>query len=107
MVIDTLGLDTAKVNPKGGAIALGFVLLRFGAFVRELTFVFLRHPLGATGGRLLSSLIYELRRTDKKVGVATLCMGTGAGKATLIGEYSTPRSGVRRELTRPYRTVAE
>lgn len=38
-----------------------------------------RHPLGATGGRLLSSLIYELRRTDKKVGVATLCMGTGAG----------------------------
>ncbi|BGO89457.1 hypothetical protein NBRC10512v2_001415 [Rhodotorula toruloides] len=65
MVIDTLGLDTAKVNPKGGAIALG-------------------HPLGATGGRLLSSLITELIRTDKKAGVATLCMGTGAGKATLI-----------------------
>ncbi|KDE03031.1 acetyl-CoA acyltransferase [Microbotryum lychnidis-dioicae p1A1 Lamole] len=65
MVIETLGLDIKKVNPKGGAIALG-------------------HPLGATGGRLLSSLIYELKRTDKKVGVATLCMGTGAGKATLI-----------------------
>ena len=48
-----------------------------------------RHPLGATGGRLLSSLIYELRRTEKKVGVATLCMGTGAGKATLIGEFLT------------------
>ncbi|GAA5938830.1 hypothetical protein JCM3775_002002 [Rhodotorula graminis] len=65
MVTRELGLDTKKVNPKGGAIALG-------------------HPLGATGGRLLSSLIYELIRTDKKVGVATLCMGTGAGKATLI-----------------------
>ncbi|KAK4058853.1 hypothetical protein OIO90_000299 [Microbotryomycetes sp. JL221] len=65
MVMDTLGLDRSKVNPKGGAIALG-------------------HPLGATGGRLLSSLIYELRRTEQKVGVATLCMGTGAGKATLV-----------------------
>ncbi|ORY40625.1 putative acetyl-CoA C-acyltransferase precursor [Leucosporidium creatinivorum] len=65
MVIKTLGLESATVNPKGGAIALG-------------------HPLGATGGRLLSSLIYELRRTEKKVGIATLCMGTGAGKATLI-----------------------
>ncbi|BGP13741.1 hypothetical protein JCM10213_006429 [Rhodosporidiobolus nylandii] len=65
MTIRHLGLDEKKINPKGGAIALG-------------------HPLGATGGRLLSSLIYELRRTDKQVGVATLCMGTGAGKATLI-----------------------
>ncbi|GAA6047605.1 hypothetical protein JCM3770_001586 [Rhodotorula araucariae] len=65
MTIQHLGLDAKKINPKGGAIALG-------------------HPLGATGGRLLSSLIYELIRTDKKVGVATLCMGTGAGKATLI-----------------------
>ncbi|GAA5823241.1 hypothetical protein JCM10212_003601 [Sporobolomyces blumeae] len=65
MVMDTLKLDEAKVNPKGGAIALG-------------------HPLGATGGRLLTSLITELQRTGKDVGVATLCMGTGAGKATLI-----------------------
>lgn len=65
MVMDTLGLDAKKVNPKGGAIALG-------------------HPLGATGGRLLSSLLYELKRTEQKVGVATLCMGTGAGKATLV-----------------------
>lgn len=65
MVIESLKLDPSKVNPKGGAIALG-------------------HPLGATGGRLISSLIYELQRTGGKVGVATLCMGTGAGKATLI-----------------------
>lgn len=56
MVTRELGLDPKKINPKGGAIALG-------------------HPLGATGGRLLSSLIYELIRTDQKVGVATLCMG--------------------------------
>ncbi|KAM0755985.1 thiolase [Meredithblackwellia eburnea MCA 4105] len=65
MTMRHLDLDPSKVNPKGGAIALG-------------------HPLGATGGRLLSSLIYELRRTGKQTGVATLCMGTGAGKATLI-----------------------
>lgn len=65
MVIKTLDLEIAAVNPKGGAIALG-------------------HPLGATGGRLISSLITELHRTGKQVGVATLCMGTGAGKATLI-----------------------
>ena len=46
------------------------------------------HPLGATGGRLLTSLITELQRTGKDIGVATLCMGTGAGKATLIGALS-------------------
>lgn len=65
MVLQALDLDVKKVNPKGGAIALG-------------------HPLGATGGRLIASLIAELHRTNGKIGVATLCMGTGAGKATLI-----------------------
>ncbi|KAN0061822.1 hypothetical protein ACQY0O_005815 [Thecaphora frezii] len=65
MVIDTLKLDTQKVNPKGGAIALG-------------------HPLGASGGRLVTSLLTELRRTGKQVGIATLCCGTGYGKASLI-----------------------
>lgn len=65
MTIDHLQLDEAKVNPKGGAIALG-------------------HPLGATGGRLVSSLISELHRTDKQVGIATLCCGTGFGKASLF-----------------------
>lgn len=58
MTIDTLGLDSEKVNPKGGAIALG-------------------HPLGASGGRLVLSLLQELRRTQQSVGVATLCCGTG------------------------------
>ncbi|GAA5877733.1 hypothetical protein JCM1840_003342 [Sporobolomyces johnsonii] len=82
MVIDTLGLDVSKVNPKGGAIALG-------------------HPLGATGGRLLSSLIYELRRTEKKVGVTTLCMGTGAGKATLIVNEQASVRGCKRRQSQP------
>ncbi|PWN53463.1 putative acetyl-CoA C-acyltransferase precursor [Violaceomyces palustris] len=65
MTIDTLKLDINKVNPKGGAIALG-------------------HPLGASGGRLVTSLLLELRRTGQQVGVATLCCGTGYGKATLV-----------------------
>ncbi|PWN45117.1 thiolase [Ceraceosorus guamensis] len=65
MTIDTLGLDQSKVNVKGGAIALG-------------------HPLGASGGRLITSLLTELRRTGQSVGVATLCCGTGYGKSTLI-----------------------
>ncbi|MCO5596367.1 hypothetical protein L7F22_050428 [Adiantum nelumboides] len=65
MTIDHLGLDEDKVNVKGGAIALG-------------------HPLGASGGRLVTSLLAELRRTGKETGVATLCCGTGYGKATLV-----------------------
>ncbi|EFP83789.1 acetyl-CoA acyltransferase [Puccinia graminis f. sp. tritici CRL 75-36-700-3] len=65
MTIGHLNLDITKVNPKGGAIAIG-------------------HPLGATGGRLVSSLIHELRRTEKKIGVAALCCGTGFGKSSLF-----------------------
>ncbi|UZJ52831.1 hypothetical protein CBS101457_002151 [Exobasidium rhododendri] len=65
MTIDYLGIDEAQVNVKGGAIALG-------------------HPLGASGGRLVTSLLNELRRTGKQTGVATLCCGTGYGKASLI-----------------------
>ena len=42
------------------------------------------HPLGATGGRLAASLIHELRRTGKEVGVATLCIGTGASTPVLL-----------------------
>ncbi len=65
MVLTRSNLDHAKVNPKGGAIALG-------------------HPLGASGGRLVTSLLAELRRTGQQVGVATLCCGTGYGKASLV-----------------------
>lgn len=92
MVIQALDLDIAKVNPKGGAIALGFVsLLSVSAHRTDASICCNRHPLGATGGRLISSLITELHRTGKQIGVATLCMGTGAGKATLIGECDLSR----------------
>ncbi|MEC5423555.1 acetyl-CoA C-acetyltransferase [Virgibacillus sp. C22-A2] len=60
-----LGLDREKVNVNGGAIALG-------------------HPVGASGTRVLYSLIKELRRRDKKYGVASLCIGGGQGIAMVI-----------------------
>lgn len=63
--IRTLGVDMEKVNPKGGAIALG-------------------HPLGATGARQLATLLPELRRQDQRVGVVSMCVGTGMGMASLI-----------------------
>jgi acetyl-CoA acyltransferase 1 len=53
-----LGLDLKKVNPKGGAIAFG-------------------HPLGMTGARQVSTLLYELKRTNQKIGVTSMCIGTG------------------------------
>src|SRR5436189_2179653 len=60
-----LGLDREKVNVKGGAIALG-------------------HPLGATGTRLVITLLYELRRRKKKYGLATACTGGGQGIAMMV-----------------------
>jgi len=60
-----LGLDRAKVNVNGGAIALG-------------------HPLGATGTRLVITLLYELRRRHKKYGLATACIGGGQGIAMVV-----------------------
>ncbi|MEZ4506309.1 MAG: hypothetical protein R2848_10850 [Thermomicrobiales bacterium] len=63
--IDQLGLDPAKVNPNGGAIALG-------------------HPLGATGARMMTTLVHELERSGGRYGLATLCIGTGQGMAMLI-----------------------
>lgn len=65
MTIDTLKLDQSQVNVKGGAIALG-------------------HPLGASGGRLTTSLLSELRRTGKQTGVITLCCGTGYGVSSFV-----------------------
>ena len=58
--IDELGLDPDKVNVNGGAIALG-------------------HPLGMSGGRLITMLIHELRRTGGRYGLATMCIGVGPG----------------------------
>ena len=63
--IDELGLDPARVNVNGGAIALG-------------------HPLGMTGGRLVTMLVHELRRTGGHYGLATMCIGVGQGIATIV-----------------------
>ena len=63
--VKELGLPLEKVNPKGGAIAFG-------------------HPLGCTGARQISTLLTELKRTGKKVGVTSMCVGTGMGMASVI-----------------------
>ena len=63
--IDELGLDPGKVNVNGGAIALG-------------------HPLGMSGGRLITMLAHELCRTGGRYGLATMCIGVGQGIATVI-----------------------
>ncbi|KAJ5578125.1 uncharacterized protein N7459_007089 [Penicillium hispanicum] len=63
--VNTLGLDHAKVNPRGGAIALG-------------------HPLGATGARQIATILSEARRTKKKILVTSMCIGTGQGMAGLF-----------------------
>jgi acetyl-CoA C-acetyltransferase len=60
-----LGLDPAKVNPNGGAVALG-------------------HPIGATGCILTIKCIYELQRTGKRYGLVTMCIGGGQGIAAVI-----------------------
>jgi len=57
--------DMAKVNPNGGAIALG-------------------HPVGATGARLITSALHELERTDGQFGLVTMCCGGGLGTGTII-----------------------
>lgn len=54
-----------QVNPKGGAIALG-------------------HPLGCTGARQIATLLHELRRTNKRYGVVSMCIGTGMGAAAVF-----------------------
>ncbi len=60
-----LGLDPEKTNVNGGAIALG-------------------HPVGASGARILISLIYEMQKRDSKYGLATLCIGGGMGTALIV-----------------------
>lgn len=64
-VIGDLGLDRAKVNPLGGAIALG-------------------HPLGATGAIRVATLLHGLRRHKQKYGMVTMCIGTGMGAASVF-----------------------
>ncbi|HSB52952.1 MAG TPA: thiolase family protein [Gemmatimonadales bacterium] len=60
-----LGLDSSKVNIYGGAIALG-------------------HPLGASGARILTTLVHALRRTGGRYGLATMCIGVGQGIAMVV-----------------------
>ena len=60
-----VGWDTEKVNVNGGAIAIG-------------------HPIGASGARILTTLLYEMQRRDAKKGLATLCIGGGMGIAMCV-----------------------
>ena len=64
-VVRDLGLDPAKVNVNGGAIAIG-------------------HPIGASGARILTTLLHEMNRTDATKGLATLCVGGGMGVAMCV-----------------------
>jgi acetyl-CoA acetyltransferase family protein len=64
-VVRSLDIDQEKLNPHGGAIALG-------------------HPLGCSGARLIATLLNDLETLDKQVGMATLCVGGGQGVATIV-----------------------
>jgi acetyl-CoA C-acetyltransferase len=64
-VVRDLGLDPEKVNVNGGAIAIG-------------------HPIGASGARILTTLLHEMKRSDAKKGLATLCVGGGMGVAMCV-----------------------
>ena len=64
-MVNELGIDMSKVNVNGGAVALG-------------------HPIGASGARILTTLIYALKDRGLKRGIATLCLGGGNGVALAI-----------------------
>ncbi|MEV6016693.1 MULTISPECIES: thiolase family protein [unclassified Streptomyces] len=66
--VDQLGIDPDLVNPTGGAIALG-------------------HPLGASGARILTTLLHRMRRTGAERGLATMCVGVGQGSAVLVERH--------------------
>ena len=63
--IKELGIDPSKTNHNGGAISLG-------------------HPIGASGARILVTMLYEMKKIDARLGVATLCIGGGMGHALII-----------------------
>ena len=64
-VTKELGWDMDKVNVNGGAIAIG-------------------HPIGASGARILTTLLYEMKKRGSKKGLATLCVGGGMGVAVCV-----------------------
>jgi acetyl-CoA acyltransferase len=68
-VIKLAGIDPAKVNPNGGAIALG-------------------HPLGCTGAKLTASILRELERRKARYGMVTMCVGGGMGAAGIFERLS-------------------
>jgi acetyl-CoA C-acetyltransferase len=63
-----LGIDSAKVNVNGGAVALG-------------------HPIGASGARILTTLIYEMKKRNLEYGLASLCIGGGEASALIVKNY--------------------
>jgi acetyl-CoA C-acetyltransferase len=63
-----LELTTENVNVNGGAIALG-------------------HPIGASGARIMTTLIHEMRRRDLNYGLASLCIGGGEASAVIVKKY--------------------
>jgi acetyl-CoA C-acetyltransferase len=67
-VVRDLGFDESKVNVNGGAIAIG-------------------HPIGASGARILTTLLHELQRSGGKKGLATLCVGGGMGVALAVEAF--------------------
>ena len=70
-VLRELDIDSDRINPHGGAIALG-------------------HPIGASGGRILVTLLHEMRRRNAGRGLATLCVGGGQGQAAVIRNGVAP-----------------
>ena len=79
-VLRELGIDPAKVNVNGGAVALG-------------------HAIGSSGGRVLTTLIYALKRRNLKRGIATLCLGGGNGVALAVERSSTRTSENRSDVS--------
>ena len=67
--VDDLGIDVDKVNVNGGAIAIG-------------------HPFGMTGARITTTLIHALQRSDKEIGLETMCVAGGQGMALIIQRMS-------------------
>ena len=72
-VIRELGAEPDRINPHGGAIALG-------------------HPIGASGGRILVTLLHEMRRSHRQRGLACLCVGGGQGQAMIVSNGNAART---------------
>jgi acetyl-CoA acetyltransferase len=68
-VVKVMDIDVEKLNPNGGALALG-------------------HPLGCSGARIIATLLNDLQTANKTLGIATLCIGGGQGLATIIERLS-------------------